>query len=386
MRILLAHNYYQQAGGEDQVFEAEATLLETRGHDVWRYTLHNDQIKNSNGLAIAAATLWNSTVYRDLHDLIHKEKIQIAHFHNTFPLISPAAYYAARAAGSAVIQTCHNYRLLCPNALFFRDGKVCENCLGQFIPWSGVVHRCYRGSQVASAVTATALTVHRAIGTWRKEVDVYIALTDFARNKLIQGGLPAQKVVVKPNFVDPDPGYQEGKGNYALFVGRLSPEKGIDLLLNAWQHLSQSIPLKIVGDGPLADQVKQTTDQIPHVEWLGRQPIEEVYRLMGDAKFLVFPSEWYEGLPRTIVESFAVGTPVIAPNLGSMSSLIQPGNTGLHFQPGDMNDLVKTVEQALTNLEQLTKMRRNARVEYEKQYTSESSYQQVMKIYRMAHL
>jgi len=384
MNILLAHNYYQQTGGEEQVFIAEANLLESYGHQVYRYTLHNDQIETTPQLELLGKTIWNWDVYRQLRSLIRQKKIQIVHFHNTFPLISPAAYYAVKAEGAGVVQTFHNYRLLCPNALFLRDGKVCEDCLGKLIPWSGVRHRCYRNSTSASAAVTTMLTTHRLLQTWNRQVDAYIALTEFARNKFIQGGLPSEKVFIKPNFVHPDPGIGEGKGGYALFVGRLSVEKGIDILLQAWQQLGCKIPLKILGDGTLAPQVAEAVNQLPGVEWLGRRSMEDVYAFMRDAQFLVFPSKWYEGLPRTLIESFACGTPVIAANLGAMSSFVTPYQTGLHFQPGNAEDLVTQVEWAISHPECLLQMRQQARAEFEKRYTPAESYQELLKIYDQA--
>ncbi|MEQ9358341.1 glycosyltransferase [Coleofasciculus chthonoplastes] len=384
MRILIAHNYYQQPGGEDQVFAIEVTLLESYGHQVVRYTLDNDQIQGMNPLELAKKTVWNSQVYQELRSLIRQEQPQIAHFHNTFPLISPAAYYAAKDEGIPVIQTLHNYRLLCPNATFFREGRICEDCMGQLIPIPGVIHACYRESRTATATVTMMLTTHRAVGTWVNCLDTYIALTEFARQKFIQGGLPAEKIVVKPNFVHPDPGLGEGRGNYALFVGRLSPEKGLDTLLQAWKKLGSKIPLKIVGDGSLTSQVSQAVAQISGVEYLGRKPIAEIYRLMGEAAFLVFPSEWYEGQPRTILESFAVGTPVIASNLGAMSSLINPYHTGLHFRPGDSEDLTAQVEWVLSHPTELTQMRQEARAEFEAKYTATENYRRLMDIYQKA--
>jgi glycosyltransferase involved in cell wall biosynthesis len=237
MRVLLVHNYYQQAGGEEQVFVAEGALLEAHGHRVVRYTSHNDRVTGMSRAVLAKNTVWNRTTYRDLRTLIRKERPQVAHFHNTFPLISPAAYYAARAEGVPTAQTLHNYRLLCPNALFFREGRACEDCVGQAGPWPEVIHACYRGSHLSSGGVAAMLTSHRILGTWVRAVDAYITLTEYTRRKFIQGGLPAEKIVVKPNFVYPDPGPGAGRGMYALFVGRLSREKGVDTLLAAWNTL-----------------------------------------------------------------------------------------------------------------------------------------------------
>jgi glycosyltransferase involved in cell wall biosynthesis len=384
MKILAVHNRYQRPGGEDQVFVDETALLETLNHRVLRYEVHNDQVKQVNRLILAKDTVWNTSVYRDLGTLIHRERPDVVHFHNTLPLVSPAGYYAARAEGVPVIQTLHNYRLLCPVALFFRDGRVCEDCMGKAVPWPGVVHRCYRGSRTASGVIATMLTVHRALRTWTEMVDVYVALTDFARNKFIEGGLPAEKIVVKPNFVAPDPGRGQGGGGYALFVGRLAPEKGTGTMLAAWDRLGKRIPLKIVGDGPLRDRVEGTSARQSNVQWLGHRPVEEVHALMGKADMLVFPSQWYETFGRVAAEAFAAGTPVIAANIGAVAELVEHGRTGLKFRPGDPEDLVTQVEWALSHPAELRGMREEVRAEFEAKYTAERNYRALMEIYDAA--
>ena len=382
--MLLLHNHYQQPGGEDQVFAAEGNLLEARGHRVIRYVSHNDRVAEISRPALAKATVWNGGTYREIRALIRRDRPQVAHFHNTFPLISPAAYYAARAEGIPVVQTLHNYRLLCPNALFFREGGVCEDCLGKKVPWPGVAHACYRASRLSSGAVAAMLTTHRAAGTWTGGVDTYIALSEFARQKFIQGGLPAGKIVVKPNFIDPDPGVGEGRGDYALFVGRLSQEKGLDTLLAAWQRLRHKVPLKIVGDGPLAPRVAEISKRVAEIEWLGRQPKDQVEHLMKDARALIFPSVWYEGFPMVIAEAYAVGLPVVASDLGSMSSLIDHGRTGLRFRPGDPGDLAARVGWISTHPAELEKMRKTTRAEYEARYTAERNYETLIEIYRMA--
>ena len=384
MKILLIHNYYQQPGGEDQVFATEAALLEANGHTVIRYTAHNNQVAEMNQLSLVQATFWNKAVYQELRALIRRERPQVAHFHNTFPLISPAAYYAAKAEGVAVVQTLHNYRLLCPSqgGIFLRQGEVCEDCLGKFVPWSGIVHSCYRNSKAGTTVHAIMLSWHRAMQTWTKMVDVYIALTEFAQQKFIQGGLPEAKMVIKPNFVYPDPNPGMGQGGYALFVGRLASEKGINTLLAAWEQLGNGVPLKIVGDGPLAVQVDQATQRLPEIEWLGQLPKTQVLALMQSAQILLFPSLWYEGFPMVIAEAFAVGLPVVASNLGSMSSLIDPGRTGLHFCPGNPEDLAAQVEWVLTHPTALTQMRQESRAEFEAKYTAAQNYQILMEIYQ----
>src|ERR1700724_3181862 len=250
--VLRAHNFYKQAGGEDHSFASEAAMLEAHGHKVIRYCQHNESIDRMKPAALAARTVWSRQAYREIRALIKTHRPQVAHFHNTLPLISPAAYHAAQAENVCVVQTLHNFRLLCPNALLLRGGRICEECVGRTIPWPGAVHKCYRDSRSASAAVATMLAAHHALGTWRHAVDLYIALTPFSRDKFIAGGLPPEKIVVKPHFVDPDPGPGRGRGRYGVFVGRLSPAKGLATLLEAWKKLAAPVPLKIVGDGPMA--------------------------------------------------------------------------------------------------------------------------------------
>jgi glycosyltransferase involved in cell wall biosynthesis len=381
MKVLVVHNRYQQAGGEDQVFLAETVLLESRGHRVVRYSAHNDRVAEMNRLALAGRTLWSSATYQELRALIRQERPHVAHFHNTFPLISPAGYYAAQAEGVPVIQTLHNYRLLCPNALFFRDGRVCEDCMGKMITWPGVVHKCYRGSRAASGIVAAMLTTHRVLGTWTEMVDVYIALTEFARLKFVEGGLPAEKMVVKPNFVYPDPGPGEGRGGYALFVGRLSREKGVGTLLAAWERLDRRIPLKVVGDGPLREQVAEAANRHPCVEYLGYRAAEEVQALLKEASILVFPSEWYEGFSRVAAEAFATATPMVAADIGAAAELIEHDHTGLGFRPGDPEALATQVGWFFSHPEEHARMRREVRAEYEAKYTAEQNYRMLTEIY-----
>ena len=386
MKILIAHNYYQQAGGEDHCVTAEVAMLRDHGHEVIRYNLHNDSIDSMSRLQVGLRTIWSRTSYHEIQELIRTSRPDIVHFNNTFPLISPAAYYAARAENVPVVQTLHNFRLLCPNALFFRNGQVCEDCLGKSIPWPGVLHKCYRGSLAASATVATMLATHRAMGTWRNAVDAYIALTEFGRQKFITGGLPADKIFVKPNFVYPDPGPGTGKGRYAVFVGRLSEEKGIETLLTAWKSLGGIVALKIVGDGPLAGAVAQAATSDSGIEWLGSQPLEVVYPMIGDAMFLVLPSQCYETFPRVLIEAYAKGTPVIASNLGAMATVVDHGRTGLHFRPGDAADLVAQVHRLLADPLELNRIRQTVRQEYEEHYTAQSNYHTLMAIYEGTRL
>jgi len=381
MRILSVHNRYQIRGGEDESRQAEENLLREMGHQVEVYEEHNERISTMNPLRVASRTVWSQESHQITKQRLQEKTHDIIHVQNFFPLISPSVYYAAKEQGVPVVQTLRNYRLLCPNALFFRDGQVCEDCLGKFLPLPGVMHGCYRESRVASTAVASMITIHRTLRTWLEMVDIYIALTEFARQKFIEGGLPAEKIVVKPNFVNPDPGIGKGSGGYALFVGRLSVEKGLDTLLAAWEQLNGQMPLKIVGDGPLADNVKQAAKRLPTVEWLGRRPMSEVHELMGEAKFLIFPSKWYETFGRVAVEAFAKGTPVIAANIGAIAELVNDRITGLKFKPGNAQDLAAKVEWALAHPKEMARMRLRTRAEFETKYTAKQNYSRLMEIY-----
>jgi glycosyltransferase involved in cell wall biosynthesis len=387
MKVAVIHNRYRQPGGEDHVYEAESALLESRGHEVVRYCDHNDRITTAGTVTTALATTWNPASYRALRNLFRRERPQVAHFHNTFPLISPSGYWAARAEGVPVVQTLHNYRLLCPMAQLMRDGKVCEACVGRSVAWPGVVHACYRGSRGATAAVAMMLGVHGAIGTWRRMVDVWVALTDFARTKYVQAGVPEGRIVVKANFVD-DPGAGVGTGNgpvYALFVGRLSREKGIEALIAAWEKLGTKSPaLWIVGDGPMAPVVSDAAARSPNIRWLGHQPRDGIFSLMKRALFLVFPSLWYEGLPLVVVESYATGLPVVASDLGAMRSLVEQGVTGFRVPPGDSGALAERAEWFVTHPEDVARMRDRARETYVERFTPERSYDGLMSVYRKA--
>lgn len=374
--VLSAHNYYRNPGGEDIVFRAEVELLQSHGHSVSVFEEHNEHIRSGAHAALEA--IWNPGAGRRVGRLASHAHAAVAHFHNTFPRISPAAYSAATASGAAVVQTLHNFRLICPGAVLARSGKPCEDCLQERSFRPALRHACYRNSRTATAGVVSMLTAHRWAGTYQHQVDANIALSEFARSKFVDGGLPAERIFVKPNFVAPDPGAGDGSGGFALFAGRLAQEKGIPVLLRAWQVLAD-VPLRIAGDGPLAAEVQNSPQHM-----LGPQPRPAVLELLKRATVLVFPSTCYEGDPMILLEAFACGTPVIASRLGSMAERIRDGETGLLFNPGDAADLAAKVRYAFSHPEHLARMRVNARREFEAKYTAERNYQMLLGIYEHA--
>jgi glycosyltransferase involved in cell wall biosynthesis len=385
MKVLILHNSYQQPGGEDVVTDQEAALLRDAGHEVIEYRRSNHEI---NALSLwSKSTLpmravWSGHAMQDLRVLLRREEPQVAHFHNTFTMISPSLYYVCQEMKVPVVQTLHNYRLCCPRSDFFRNGQVCEACLGKTLPWPGIVYGCYRRSRAQTAVVAAISAVHRWLKTWQEQVNLYIALTEFARQKLIQGGLPAAKIVVKPNFVYPDPGMRREAGDYVIFVGRLSPEKGVTTLLTTWKKL-RGIPLKLVGDGPAEAEVHHLIQEsrAGEVELLGRRPHDQVLALMKQARLLVSPSASYETFGLVVVEAFACGVPVVASRLGATAEIVEDGRTGLLFTPGDPDDLAEKVRWAINHPDAMDRMGQNAREIYEKKYTAEMNYHMLLNIY-----
>lgn len=378
MRVVIAHNEYQQRGGEDAVVEAEAALLRQHGHQVLDYRRHNDEIGTLGKATLARQTMWSDRTAEDVSALITQFKPDVIHVHNTLPLISPSIYWAADRSKVPVVQTLHNFRIICPQALLLRDGKVCEDCVGK-LPWRGAVRKCYRGSLAQSSIVASAITFHRGLGTWNRKISRYIALNDFCRNKFIEGGLPADKIVVKPNFVDmPDaPLHNERRG--FLYVGRLSVEKGIAVLAHAVKKAPE-VSLKVAGSGP--EEVE--FDGAPGVQLLGAMPPDAVYQQMRNATALVMPSVWYENFPRTLVEAFACGLPVIASRIGALAHLVDDESTGLLFEPGNPADLADKLRWANAHPQRMAEMGLRARAKYEAELTGDVNYRMLIDIYAAA--
>ncbi|MGA2887712.1 MAG: glycosyltransferase family 4 protein [Terracidiphilus sp.] len=384
MRILVAHNRYQFSGGEDAVVRDEIELLQRHGHSVELLEQDNDAIHGIRSKLIASTSVFYSARSRHrMKQEMHDFQPDLVHIHNWFPMLSPSIVLEAGSSGVPVVQTLHNFRMLCANALLYRDGVICTDCVGKSFPTGGVVHGCYRGNRAGSAIVTAAYAFHRLAHTWDR-IDLFIAVSEFEREILIGGGLPAGKVVVKPNFVNSYPWNAErNTEDTALFVGRLSPEKGIRTLLSAWTSGRIPLRLKIIGDGPMAEEVSACATTNIGVEYLGEHSSETVYREMTKAKFLVFPSECFETFGRTVVEAFSRGTPVLAADLGSVRELVEDGVTGYRFTPKDANALVAGALR-FPDGEVYKQMSTNCRSLYLSKFTAEINYTLLMKIYAKA--
>ncbi len=387
MKIALVHNTYLEQGGEDVVFWQERRLLQEAGHQVLEYQRFNremEQYSLARRLTIIGRTVWASDSYRDFTKLLRDNRPDVVHVHNTFPLVSPSILWACRKERVPVVHTLHNYRLLCPGANFIRDGKPCEDCTQGSI-WQSVAHGCYRGSRPQTAAVALMLSVHRAKKTWTQAVDRYIVLTEFARSRFVNAGFAPEKISIKPNYVDPDPGKRSGSDpSYALFVGRVSEEKGAPTLLKAWRQLPKHCTLRVVGDGPFSAEMESQvrSEGLSNISFTGRLPRERVIEEMKGARFVIFPSQLYENMPLTIIEAFACGVPVLASKLGAMQEIVSQDRTGLFFEPRNADDLARTAKLAWEQPQYMRHLGDNARAEYEAKYTAAANYRQLMEIYR----
>lgn len=373
MKILIAHNAYRHRGGEDLVVEAETEMLRANGHEVIELRRDNSSMRGGK-LSLALDSLWSRSAHDELASLIAARKPDVIHAHNTFPQLSPAIYWSAARAGVPVVQTLHNFRLLCAQAMFLRNGTICEDCLGK-LPWRGVVRKCYRNSRGESAALVSMLALHRRIGTYTHKVTRYIALSEFSRRRFVEGGLPAERISVKPNFVEIAPQAERARA-HGLYVGRLSLEKGLSMLVEALAH-TPGVHVDIVGDGP----EREALNGHPQLSLLGWAPQEQVYERMRGAAYLLLPSVAYEQFPRVLAEAFACGLPIIGARQGPLQELIRDGETGLLFEPGSAKDLAEKVKFAHEHAAALRVMGQNARVEYEEKYSPQRNHQMLMGIY-----
>lgn len=394
MKILLAHNYYGSSApsGENQVFEAERAMLAARGLEVCEFTRHSDDIRGrgiAGAMQGALATPWNPWSARAVRERMREFRPDLVHVHNTFPLLSPSIFYAVGARAARVL-TLHNYRLFCPAAIPMRGGHICTECLDQHSTLPALRHGCYRGSRLATFPLALNVALHRLLGTWVHQIDVFIALTEFQKERMVAAGLPADRVHVKPNFFEgnPQPIPWLSRDDVVVFAGRLSEEKGVEHLVKAWLSWGEQAPeLRILGDGPLCARLLDIAQSrgTARIHFLGQVSAAEATQHIARARLLVLPSICFEGFPMVVREAFAFGTPVAVSDIGPLPSIVRDGISGLVFAAGNADSLLEIVRSSWKsgNLEQLG---RGARAEFEAHYNEEVNYKMLIDIYARAEV
>lgn len=380
MRVLILHSRYLSgdASGENRVALDEERLLRESGHDVVSWFPSPEAGGAMDRARLAGRAVWSSSARAEVARIVRDREIQIVHVHNLFPTLSPAVLRVGRDGGPAVVMTLHNFRLLCLPATFLRDGKVCEDCLGG-LPWPGVVHRCFRGSTLGSGVLATSLSLHRGIGTF-EGVTRYLAVSDFVRRKHIEGGIDPDQIGVKPNFSWEAP-RREGPGDYFLSLGRLSAEKGIDTLIRAWGQADPPGRLVVVGDGPLGTELRASAP--PSVEFRGQLRPDEVLPVLLGARALLIPSRWYEAAPRSIVEAYAAGVPVVASDIGALPETVEEGRTG-YLAPVDDAPAWAEAARRLLDDEVSTRLGAAARARWTQRHSPERALRDLEDAYTTA--
>lgn len=391
LKILLAHNFYGSIApsGENSVYEAELELLRSRGHEVIEFTRNSDEIRRYGWIGtarVAASVPWNPFALRALRRVLRARQPDVMHVHNSFPLLSPAIFYATRGIRTAAVLTLHNYRLFCPAAIPMRSGAVCTECLDQRSVLPSLRYGCYRQSRIATAPLAMSVALHRQLGTWQQEVNAFVVLSEFQRRRMVQAGLPLERVVVKPNFYPGSPVVQPWmhREPYVVFAGRLSAEKGLISLLQAWQLWGAQAPeLRILGDGELRPQLQEMAHGLP-IRFMGQLSGPDAEQQIAGAQLLVLPSECFEGFPMVVREAFAFGTAVAVSNLGPLPSIVQEGVSGVVFEPGNPASLHQVVQGIWQVPGGLEKLGRGARQAFEANYTEESNYEMLRRVYEQA--
>ncbi len=371
------------------VFEIERNLLQSRGHDVAEFTRHSDQIREQGMWGVikgAAATPCNPWSVRAIRKMVTRFRPDVVHVHNTFPLISPAIFHALAGTRAARVLTLHNYRLFCPAAILVRAGKVCTDCLDRRTVLPALQHGCYRNSRLATVPLALNVALHRTAGTWTNQVDAFITLSSFQRQRMVDAGLPANRVHVKPNFFPGNPAVilWAQRKPYIVFAGRLTAEKGVATLLRAWQLWGAEAPeLRVLGDGDLRGELERMASGLP-VRFLGQLGAEAAQQQIAEASLLVLPSECFEGFPMVVREAFAFGTPVAVSNIGPLPGIVKRGESGMVFEAANPAALFHEVRLAWSQPDLLTALGHGARAAFEANYTEESNYQTMMMIYQKA--
>lgn len=379
--VLLVHNYYQIPGGEDTVVTNEKKLLENHGHKVILYSRSNSELKEWTAfrkLIFPLSMVFNIKTYKDIKKIIQTEHIDIVHVHNTMAMVSPSVYYAALCCNVPVVQTVHNFRLLCPGATFYRDGHICKDCIKHGL-FCAVLHNCYRGSKAATLACVLNMWIHRSLKIYQKLN--YICLTEFNKDALLKlKQINENRVFIKPNFSDnletETIPYEHRKKRF-MYAGRIDKSKGIDVLFDAWRQMGAEAPqLLVCGTGPMEDWCREyiKKNQLNQIHLLGYVPNPHLKMLMADSLALILPTQWYEGFPMTIVEAYSSGTPVIGSDIGNVGSLIENGITGWKFKTDSAEDLAKKVKQ-------VSDICISVREEFGKKYTSLRNYDLIKSIY-----
>jgi glycosyltransferase involved in cell wall biosynthesis len=382
MRILMLHNRYKLKGGEDESTRSECAMLQASGHDVKLLEFNNDSIPSAGDFQTGVNAIWSGDAYRLVQSILSRERFDILHVQNFFPLWSPSVYYAASNNGTAVVQSVRNFRLVCPAGSLFRDGHHCDLCVGKKIPWPGVLHGCYRSNRLASGAVAAMIATHWALGTWDRLIHQYVALTSYVREQLIAGHFPENRISIKPNFVvDPQLSKTCQKlGDYFIFVGRLSKEKGLEILLNAWRLRKADVRLRLVGGGVIPESLS-----VPEgVEILGERPLTETYRLIAGAKALILPAMAAETFGRVVIEAFALGTPVISTSAGGLAELVTDNVTGLLVDAGNSEGLAAAIDRMSADAGLCARLSKDARQTYVASFTEKVNYEKLIAIYKRA--
>ncbi|TVZ52667.1 glycosyltransferase family 4 protein [Dokdonia sp. Hel_I_53] len=380
MHIAQIHNEYKDLGGEDVVVAREKELLENAGHSVSQYIVSNKNVDTLSRKLKTAISLPYSYDQKDkMLAFLKVKKPEVVHVHNFLPILSPSVFYACKEVGVPVVLTIHNYRLICSNGLLYRDGNVCEKCISKKWGFPAIKHGCYQDSSITSIFPVLANGIHSSLDTWSKYIDKVIFLTEFSQNIFKRSHIQFtnEQMIVKPNFVK-DRGYSYEKEDYFLYVGRLSEEKGIIEIVNAF--IDSGKPLRIAGEGPLSDMINTKIEKYPHIKLLGFQNQDELSELYLKAKALVTGSKMYETFGLIIIEAFSFGTPVIAPNFGNVGSLVTTNIDGVLYDHLDASSLQESFEK-FDFLDQ-EKLRKNARATFEKNFTSGQNLNQLEAIYK----
>src|SRR3954451_5809181 len=384
MRVLLVHSAYQQFGGEDSVVRAETELLKSHGDEVYTYSRHNDEIKDFSRMDKALffpQSLYSWKTSDGLEDAVRRVRPDVAFVHNVYPLISPAAYHKLHQLGVPTVQVLHNFRPFCPNGFFYTQGQICEACKGgNYL--NAVSKRCFKHSIALSGLYAMTLGLNR-MGGMLDKISGFICLTEFFRIKMREAGVPESKLFVRPNFVRA-PALRETRDSsgYALFLGRLSPEKGCWMLIRAFEQLP-GVHLKIVGTGPMEQELREyiRNKGIQNIEMLGFKAGEEKWEILRNALCVVLPSEWYENFPVTALEGFMAARPVVASRIGGLPYIVEDGKSGLLFEPGNAEELAQHLRYLVGHPAEAESMGRRGRMLTETKYGPEEGYENLMRVF-----